>query len=237
MSLYCFHLAPVESAFALPLSLPAALYGILPSKVLQTSRLHLSPHFSPLLPSEYRCSYFVSFLLQINHIQTLCLLLDVHFAEYNVTADTPKEEYEMFFVFCCIWAFGAPLLQGGSQDNRSEFSKWWQAEWKQVQFPQTPSSVFDYYVDKETRSLLPWSNKVPKFELCSDIPLQATLVHIPETIRLRYFMDIFLEQRLPLMLVGSAGSGKTVMIRDKLASLSDSFAVATIPLNFYTTSG
>lgn len=39
------------------------------------------------------------------------------------------------------------------------------------------------------------------------------------------------------MLVGSAGSGKTVSVAAKLNALSDSYAVTNVPLNFYTTSG
>lgn len=38
------------------------------------------------------------------------------------------------------------------------------------------------------------------------------------------------------MLVGNAGSGKTVMIGDKLANLEEDKMVTTIPLNYYTTS-
>jgi len=41
-----------------------------------------------------------------------------------------------------------------------------------------------------------------------------------------------------VMLVGAAGSGKSVIISDKLKSLrNDLFAVAIASLNFYTTSG
>ena len=38
------------------------------------------------------------------------------------------------------------------------------------------------------------------------------------------------------MLVGIAGSGKTVLMNDLLGSLSENFAVANVPFNFYTTS-
>lgn len=41
----------------------------------------------------------------------------------------------------------------------------------------------------------------------------------------------------PIMLVGNAGCGKTVLLNDKLLSLdSDETLVTTIPLNYYTTS-
>ena len=39
------------------------------------------------------------------------------------------------------------------------------------------------------------------------------------------------------MLIGGAGSGKSVIVADKLASLPDSYNVTNVPFNYYTTSG
>lgn len=61
-------------------------------------------------------------------------------------------------------------------------------------------------------------------------------MHTAETIRYRYFVDLLMDQGRPVMLVGNAGSGKTVMVGDKLASLGEDMMVTTIPLNYYTTS-
>lgn len=38
------------------------------------------------------------------------------------------------------------------------------------------------------------------------------------------------------MLVGAAGTGKTVLINDKLNSLNEDWVVVNVPFNFYTTS-
>lgn len=66
---------------------------------------------------------------------------------------------------------------------------------------------------------------------------QASLVHTTETIRLRYFMDLLMEKSWPVMLVGNAGTGKSVMMGDKLESLNtDYYLVQAVPFNFYTTS-
>ena len=46
---------------------------------------------------------------------------------------------------------------------------------------------------------------------------QSVLVHTSETVRFRYFVDLLMEHRRPVMLVGSAGSGKTILINDKLS--------------------
>jgi hypothetical protein len=59
-----------------------------------------------------------------------------------------------------------------------------------------------------------------------------------ETTRIRYFMNLLMEKGNPVMLVGLAGTGKTVLMNDKLTSLDlESWAVANVPFNFYTTSG
>jgi dynein heavy chain, axonemal len=84
--------------------------------------------------------------------------------------------------------------------------------------------------------MVPWTDRLPKFEMDSDTPLQAVLVHTAETIRVRFFLDVLMDIKHPVMLVGNAGVGKTVIINDKLHSLSENFAVTNIPFNFYTTS-
>lgn len=63
------------------------------------------------------------------------------------------------------------------------------------------------------------------------------MVHTTETIRLRYFMDLLMEKQRPVMLVGNAGTGKSVLMWDKLEALgTDEYLVQSVPLNFYTTS-
>lgn len=50
-------------------------------------------------------------------------------------------------------------------------------------------------------------------------------------------MDKLMERKFPVMLVGNAGSGKSVLMGDKLRSLStDYYVVQSVPFNFYTTS-
>ena len=69
-----------------------------------------------------------------------------------------------------------------------------------------------------------------------NISFQAALVHTAETTRIKFFLDLLLDCKKPVMLVGNAGTGKTVLMQDKLNSLSDDWLVANVPFNFYTTS-
>ncbi|KAF4519850.1 hypothetical protein B566_EDAN005192, partial [Ephemera danica] len=174
-------------------------------------------------------------IAEISHIQMLCHLLRNLLTPENTPPDCNKDWYEVYFVFACVWAFGACMFQDQAIDYRAEFSKWWVNEFKAVKFPST-GTVFDYFIDTETKQFVPWTEKLPRFELDPDMPLQAVLVHTAESIRIRYFLDLLMAARHPVMLVGGAGCGKTVLVSEKLAALSDTYAVANVPFNFYTTS-
>ncbi|KAF0047081.1 hypothetical protein F2P81_000714 [Scophthalmus maximus] len=120
-------------------------------------------------------------------------------------------------------------------DYRAEFSRWWSKEMRAVKFP-SQGTVFDYFIDSETKKFTLWSEKMMPFELEPDVPLQTVLVHTPETICLTYFMDLLLQRGKPIMLVGNAGVGKTILVSDKVAKLKEDYMVAKVPFNYYTTS-
>jgi len=175
-------------------------------------------------------------IADISMVQTLCYLLECLLTPQNTPPDCNKELYELYFVFAAVWSFGGSMFQDQLVDYRTEFSKWWVTEFKTIKFP-SAGTVFDYHIDDETHKFIPWNEKVEKFEYDPEIPLQAVLVHTSETVRVRYFIDLLMETRRPVMLVGNAGVGKTVLAGDKFASLDpDVTMVANVPFNYYTTS-
>ncbi|XP_075760265.1 dynein axonemal heavy chain 17 isoform X2 [Pelodiscus sinensis] len=173
---------------------------------------------------------------EVTVIQTILYLLECLLTPTNTPPDSAKELYELYFVFACFWAFGGAMFQDQLVDYRVEFSKWWVNEFKTIKFP-SQGTIFDYYIDPESKKFLPWNDKVPPFELDPEVPLQASVVHTTETIRIRYFMDLLMAKKWPVMLVGNAGTGKSVMMVDKLQALNtDDYLVQAVPFNFYTTS-
>ncbi|GFT71523.1 dynein heavy chain 17, axonemal [Trichonephila clavipes] len=98
----------------------------------------------------------------ICYVQTLCCLLECLLTPENTPPDSPNELYELYFVFCCVWAFGSGLTLTSGADGRLEFSNWFLSEFKSVKFPisgaQVPGqggadapTVFDYYIDTKRR--------------------------------------------------------------------------------------
>ncbi|CAG9859865.1 unnamed protein product [Phyllotreta striolata] len=174
-------------------------------------------------------------ICDVAHLSMLVVLLDCFLTHENVPAECPKEWYEIYFAFSIVWAFGSALFQDQITDWRSEFSKWFLNEFKSVKFP-AGGNVFNYYIHPESKKFLPWTDLIKEFELDADIPLQATLVNTSETTRIRFFLDNLMAKRTPVMLVGPAGSGKTVCVQEKLDNMSEEYAVTNVPFNFYTTS-
>lgn len=48
---------------------------------------------------------------EITVIQTILYLLECLLTEKNTPPDSPKELYELYFVFACFWAFGGAMFQ------------------------------------------------------------------------------------------------------------------------------
>ncbi|XP_066581161.1 dynein beta chain, ciliary [Prorops nasuta] len=169
------------------------------------------------------------------HVEMLCQLLHCLLKPEVTTSGFSKEHYELYFVFAAVWAFGSSMFQDQTVDYRVEFTKWWTNEFKQVKFP-SQGTVFDYFIDPETKYFAHWSERLPKFELDPELPLQAVLVYTSECIRIKYFLDLLMPEKYPIILIGTAGCGKTVLVSDKLLQLSENYAVANVPFNFYTSS-
>ncbi|XP_055624132.1 dynein beta chain, ciliary-like isoform X2 [Toxorhynchites rutilus septentrionalis] len=191
-------------------------------------------YIPPLIDAQKRFKKITP-ISEIAMIQMTCHLLDCLLTPQNLPPDSPKEWYEIYYVFAVIWGFGSSMFQDQMVDWRNEFHKWWINEFKAIRFP-PGGTVFNYYIDPETKKFNPWTDLVPSFDLDTDIPLQSTLVPTAETTRLRWFMDILIEAKHPVMLIGGAGSGKSVIVADKLNNLSYNYAVTNVPFNFYTTS-
>ncbi|KAJ3023806.1 hypothetical protein HKX48_000940 [Thoreauomyces humboldtii] len=167
-------------------------------------------------------------------VVTLCNILEGLLTPQNTPKGCDKEWFEVYFVFAAVWAFGGCVFQDQMVDYRVEFSKWWNSEFKTIKFP-VQGTVFDYYVESETKRFVPWTDRVPTYVFDPETPLSAVLVHTPETTRLRYMLDVLADNGKPVLLVGNAGCGKTVLMQDKLYSYGEDRQIVNVAFNFYTT--
>lgn len=52
---------------------------------------------------------------------------------------------------------------------------------------------------------------------------------------MRCLMDMLLSKQRPVMLVGAAGTGKTILAHAAMKALENECNVASVPFNYYTT--
>uniref|UniRef100_A0A4W4HCE4 Dynein, axonemal, heavy polypeptide 9 like n=1 Tax=Electrophorus electricus TaxID=8005 RepID=A0A4W4HCE4_ELEEL len=227
---------------ATPATVSRAVTGVnrwIDTRQAQSERANLSILFDKYVPyclEQVRCNLkTITPIPEMSMVQTLCCLLDCLLTEDNTPADSPRELYEMYFVFACVWAFGGALFQDHLKDYRAAFSRWWAKEMRTVKFP-SHGTVFDYYIHPNTKKFTPWTELTPAFELETDVPLQMVLVHSAETACLAYLVEVLVQKGKAVMLVGGAGVGKSMLMWDTISKHRDQVMVAKVPFNYYTTS-
>ncbi|XXQ31198.1 Dynein heavy chain, cytoplasmic [Plasmodiophora brassicae] len=189
----------------------------------------------------------------IMRVQSLCYLLEgllprlqAHKkampANEKMSAATEKELFEMLFVFACVWAFGGALMVDKSRNYRVEFSSWFKNAFQTVKYPLPEANepryeVFDYFTSIEDCKLQLWQAVVPEYKvdpLASGTVVTDIVVSTPDTVRLTFLMDALVRHRKPVLFVGTAGTGKTCIVKRYLASVGDEMLSANINLNSRT---
>ena len=118
-------------------------------------------------------------------------------------------------------------------DYRTQFSKWWVSEWKNVQFPEK-GLVYDYYVDEAQCLMVPWDDRVPRFSYAPEA-ISSIFVPTVETTRLTYFLDSLVPNRHYVMFVGNTGTGKTAIMMNKLRSMdAEAMTYCTLNMNSFS---
>ncbi|RYH32012.1 hypothetical protein EON65_01475, partial [archaeon] len=172
----------------------------------------------------------------INLVQSLCYLLDGFLKSF--TGEKNQAAMERIFLFCLMWAFGGPLTSDKQTDFRKMFSNFFRTLTKAIKFPET-ASVLDCFIDPLTGEAVPWQNQVSAAATGTGSSPGSLMVPTAETVRFTYLMGLLVKNSRPVMFVGSAGTGKTVLVSDylnQLTSSEDSIKYATVNMNFYTDS-
>jgi len=190
---------------------------------------------------------------EMNMVKTMCFLLEGLLDQYSewkklqerqdkkVPDATDKELFESIFIYCCVWAFGGACpLKFKGVEIRKDFSTWWKAAFAQgttVKFPIAPkdSTVFDFYVNFETGKFEPWIDKLPHYTAAFE-PGNLKSVFVPtlDTLRLDFLCSLLVEKKRACLLVGEAGTGKTMFAKKFLKDKREQFTSCAINLNYFT---
>lgn len=170
----------------------------------------------------------------MNFCTTLVNILEGMLKPENLNNKADQTAFETYFCLAMVWAFGGGLAPKDGIEYRKDFDKWWKRTWTTVKFP-GKGSIFDYYINNKTLKFAPWADLVPEVEYDSAVTaMSSVFVPTPETSSFTYFLDMMLELRAPIMFVGPAGTGKTQLVKGKLATQPEGIMSLNINFNYFT---
>merc|ERR1711871_906160 len=135
-------------------------------------------------------------------------------------AQKTQEALEQIFLFATIWAFGGCMCDDRTNDNRTKFDEAFQQTYKDalaVSYPKD-SSIFEYFYDPTTNEWEPFSDQVKKYEYQpigwnpGETDFSSIFVEYSDAVKNSYILKLLVEHEQACILVGLAGTGKTVLM-------------------------
>ena len=180
-----------------------------------------------LIFTQYNCKQPVPHS-DFSMVKTLCNLYDsIESIETAFNKEKLGDDYtnvaEKVFVFCIVWAIGATI----DESSRKKFS----ANMAEID-PIGPAagSLFEYYVDVTKNDFVSWEIKVPSWRPQKGMTFHDMIVPTVESTRSMYILNMFMKNRHNVLLVGSTGTGKTILAQQYLGDLPETHSQLT--LNF-----
>eukprot|EP00878_Enallax_costatus_P024290 GHUV01025916.1.p1 GENE.GHUV01025916.1~~GHUV01025916.1.p1 ORF type:complete len:555 (+),score=133.09 GHUV01025916.1:2513-4177(+) len=159
----------------------------------------------------------------------------------NVDENVKAKQLEGLFLFALVWSTGATcdvagrakfnqffriLAAGGVPEGYADFLP---AKKPILTVPPIPDSlnsngshapqtVYDYKFDRETCSWVPWMDTMVPLAIPSGASFADIMVPTKDTARYTYLLDLAIQHRQPLLMVGPSGTGKTCIIATHLLS-------------------
>lgn len=178
---------------------------------------------------------------KVNVVSSTMKLLDgLLLQEKNPTIS--PEHAERFFVFAVIWSIGALL----EEEDRVKLHKFLSK--RKLDLPQidanSKDTVFEYATNSEG-AWEHWSSRVPDWSYPTDHTPKFHNILVPtvDNVRQKYLIDLIATQQLPVLVIGKAGTAKTVTVQQYIQSQDKkkiqekflSFSSATTPALYQKT--
>ena len=158
----------------------------------------------------------------------------------KATEDLPdwKLRIETIFVFCAVWGFGGAFDIKDGINYRQQFNDYWKETFRTVKFP-ARNSIYEVWLDEEENCFIPW-NQSPQFQEISFDSKKEIMSQIcvptAENCAVNFWMRMLVDKKVPVMLVGPAGCGKTQLVEGLLNGLNPEVKIShSINMNYFTT--
>ena len=190
-----------------------------------------------------------TYVIRVNHqVSQLCNMLDALLAIRTSDGGASASEkgagstlgignttLESYFLVALYWSLGAALVE----DSRIKFDAYVKklAGLTEVPGPgavagpgEIPShhpTLYEYSFDPAQLKWVPWSDKIPKYEHQAGKKFHEILVPTVDTVRNTWLLQLMLDIRRPVVLVGETGTSKTATTQNYLRQLNADSTVSS----------
>jgi dynein heavy chain len=187
----------------------------------------------------------ISPMVEIAMIQTTCAIIDElvwenqAFLSKLTNENDKKQVYEGIFYFASMWAFGGPIQYDTADEKRSyqEFNNQWKARAKipdirleGVGGENQSKPIYDFEYDVQNLQWKEWD--VEPLKMQEEDNFLRIFVDTVASVRLKRLIELHVAKKKPILLVGSAGTGKTAVVNKYLKSIQNSDTLMTYNTNF-----
>lgn len=137
---------------------------------------------------------------------------------------------ESLFAFSMTWSIGSDMpvaerlkleeymrtLFAGGND---EFPKPKALKFAKQQMPPERGTMWDFTFNPAQGAWVSWQDMVTVEEIPATAKPDTLIIGTGETVRQKYFLDLFIQHNRPVLFVGPTGTGKSAVVNDELIKL------------------
>ncbi|XP_014779882.1 dynein axonemal heavy chain 10 isoform X2 [Octopus bimaculoides] len=176
----------------------------------------------------------------LNMVKQLTKMLDALTTEEILNTDVLEAQ----FLLALYWSIGACIVD----DHRSRFDDFVKGVASLPcsssgdlasagEIPESDSTLYEFFFDPEKRNWIPWSKKVPQYIHNPMVKFREILVPTVDTVRCTWLLQLMVDIKQPVVLVGETGTSKTASISNFLRSLdTDTHLLLNMNFSSRTTS-
>ena len=176
-------------------------------------------------------------------VEVICRILEGLLTPEACPPGSEKDVYEAYFQFAAVWGIGGGFGADKGADFRKMFDTYWRGEFAKsaMRFPDD-GSIYDFFIDPSTKKGEPkrcahWKTIIPSYKHSRADAFAGIFVPTMDSTRVLYLSEMMLNLRKPVMLVGGAGSAKTIVLNTLLKNLDeDAWIYCPIAYNSFTIS-
>jgi dynein heavy chain len=156
----------------------------------------------------------------------------------SMSTEDLKMSYDAFFAFAVMWSIGGAVADDKTVNHRKGFNSLMKSLSKAVKFPDVGDPT-EYRYEPKVKDWVHWDSWVTPYNPITEQMFQNIVISNVDLERMKYVLDLHMARKKPVLFVGNAGTGKTVIVKDYLADTcakNEDMTSQNINNNNYTTS-